>query len=79
MKQRGALKLLNKERDYEDDIVENLNTYFVYSLDGVKGLSESEKDKIKKYLSKIATDSARHSIAFSQLISSVLDRGDVDY
>jgi hypothetical protein len=77
--QKMALSRLNKERDYEDGLVQKLGDYFLSVLDNVEGLSEVEKAKIRKYLTSIMNDSERHSQMFIELAQMVFESGEKDY
>jgi hypothetical protein len=68
-----ALKRLNDEKDYEDNLVYNLNYYFLSVLDDIALLTEEEKSKIRHSLEIIRFDSMRHSALFNQLVQMVFE------
>lgn len=77
--QKEALDRLNKEKDYEDRLANDLLNYYIVSLENIKDLSEKEREEVRKVLSKIAHESQRHSNMFSILIGYVLENGETKY
>ena len=77
--QKETLNRLNKEKNYEDKIAENLLNYYIVSLENISDLTESEKKKIEKTLNTIAHDSQMHSSLFNVLINYVLNNGETEY
>jgi len=77
--QKDTLTRLNKEKEYEDKLASDLMIYYMGSLKDISDLSDNEKQKIKKILSKIASDSERHSHMFNMLIQIVLENGENNY
>ena len=77
--QTDTLSRLNREKNYEDKLVDNLNNYFIYSLDNIKDISVDEKDKIKQILETIMKESHNHSFMFDQLIQMVIEHGEDTY
>lgn len=75
--QQEALSRLNKEKEYEDSLVDKLGSYFLISLDSIPDLSDKEKKKLKESLSIIQEDSTRHSYLFNQLVQLVF-KGESD-
>ena len=63
-----ALGILNREKDYEDALVDRLSIYFISRLDSIPDISEEEKDKIEHHLLMIISDSRRHSDLFNGLV-----------
>ena len=74
-----ALAILNREKAYEDNLVQNLDTYFIGCLDGISNLSIEDKKNINKTLTIIMNDSMRHSSLFNDLILMVLEHGENNY
>ena len=68
---KDALDRLNFEKDYEDQLVRNLDYYFISVLDDIPLLSEEQKKKIRRSLDIIRSDSMRHSYMFDQLVQMV--------
>jgi hypothetical protein len=68
-----AMKRLNSEKEYEDQLVYNLNYYFISVLDDVALLTEEEKTRIRHSLETIRFDSMRHSSLFNQLVQMVFE------
>ena len=74
-----TLERLNKEKEYEDSLVERLNTYFLASIDGIQDISDKEKNKLRESLSIILDESKRHSYLFNQLVQMVFENGENNY
>ncbi len=74
-----TLERLNKEKEYEDSLVERLNSYFIDSLPGISDLNDKEKAKIKESLLIILDESKRHSYLFNQMIKMVFEDGENNY
>ena len=70
---KETMDRLNFEKDYEDQLVYNLNYYFISVLDVIALLSEEEKSKIRHSLETIRFDSMRHSTMFNQLVQMVFE------
>ena len=68
-----TMKRLNDEKEYEDQIVYNLNYYFISVLDDIALLTEEEKSKIRHSLETIRFDSMRHSALFNELVQKVFE------
>jgi hypothetical protein len=68
---QDAMDRLNFEKDYEDQLVRNLDYYFMSVLDDIPLLTEEEKNKIRRSLGMIRSDSMRHSALFNQLVQMV--------
>jgi hypothetical protein len=74
-----TLARLNKEKEYEDSLVERLNTYFLASIDDIQDISDKEKNKLKEFLLIILDESKRHSYLFNQLVQMVFENGENNY
>jgi hypothetical protein len=74
-----ALERLNKEREYEDSLVERLDSYFVNSLPHISDMSDKEKAKVRETLLILIDESKRHSYLFNQLAQMVFDNGENNY
>jgi len=68
----SAMFRLNKEREYEDELIGLLTDYYLLCLDSVKDIENKEKAVIKKGLTKIFMDCQTHSHLFNQLLQMVL-------
>jgi hypothetical protein len=77
--QTDALLRLNKEKDYEDKLVEDLSFYFIDYIDDISDLNETEKNKIKEFLNIIISESRKHSYMFNELVEMVLENGENNY
>jgi hypothetical protein len=77
--QKEALDRLNKEKDYEEKIANDLLNYYVISLDGINDLSVEQKKIIIASLEIIGHDSEMHASAFNNLITYVLNNGETEY
>ena len=73
MDKTKALEILNREKDYEDALVDRLSIYFISRLDSIPDLSEQEKDRIEHHLTIIISESRRHSDLFNELVEMVFD------
>lgn len=74
-----TLARLNKEKDYEDELVYNLMTFFISSIDEISDIDDNNGKVIKQMLSQIVSDSKRHSQMFSMLIEMVIKNGNNNY
>jgi len=77
--QKEALDRLNKEKDYEDKIANDLLNYYLVSIDKIFDLTSTQRNKIRQGLSTIAHDSQMHSEMFNLLINYVLNNGETEY
>jgi hypothetical protein len=77
--QKEAMDQLNKEKDYEDALVQILAKYYLSCLEEIKGLEEGKRRKIEEMLLIIKTDSSRHSDMFNMLVQMVLENGEDNY
>ncbi|MFZ1970887.1 MAG: hypothetical protein WAU65_01765 [Candidatus Nanoarchaeia archaeon] len=74
-----SLARLKKEREYEDDLVYDLINVFLLSLKEISDLKHEEETIVRDRLTKIASDSKRHSHLFETLIEMVIKNGDNNY
>ncbi|MGV8169359.1 MAG: hypothetical protein ACP5N3_04855 [Candidatus Nanoarchaeia archaeon] len=79
MDKSSALERLNQDRRYEDKLAIDISEYFIDSLEGIKELTETEREKLKLDLGRIAEDSRMHSTLFTHLIELVLEHADDKY
>lgn len=77
--QTDTLERLNKEKEYEDRLVDNLTNYFLYSLDAISDLAEEQREKVKESLGLIAHESRKHSYMFNNLVQMVVENGENNY
>jgi hypothetical protein len=77
--QKEALDRLNKEKNYEEKIANDLLNYYIISLDTIKDISEEQKKTIMASLAVIGNDSLMHANAFNNLINYVLNNGETEY
>ncbi len=76
---KKTLDRLNKEKEYEDKLVIDLNHFIVTNLDSISGLTGVERDLIRRNLNKIIAESTRHKFIFSELVQMVVERGEGNY
>jgi hypothetical protein len=62
---------LSGDRDLEEKLVYDLDSYFLSSLETIKDMNQSEKDFFFKTLTVIARDSVRHTGLFAGLLTKV--------
>lgn len=74
-----AIDILNKEKDYEDELADNIYHFLLYSLDKISDVSDEEKDRIRRGLEVIQKESIKHSVSFKFLIELVLDNGEDNF
>ena len=77
--QKEAMDQLNREKDYEDSLVEILTKYYLSCLEDIKELDTEKREKIREILLTIKTDSLRHSDLFNMLVQMVLENGEDNY
>ncbi len=77
--QSETLDRLNSEKDYEDKLAKDLDEYYLLCLDDIYDLDADEKEKLKKGLSVITSDSQMHSHKFAELIQMVVQNGEDNY
>jgi hypothetical protein len=77
--QQETLEILNREKVYEDELVEKLNAYLLASLPVIKDITEEEKRQLQMGLTTIIRDSKRHGLMFGRLIQYVMEHGDGYY
>jgi len=76
--QAKTLERLNKEKDYEEKLSEDLSTYCLASLKDIP-LSEEESEKVQQHIKTIMNDSIKHAHMFQRLIAMVLENGENTY
>lgn len=74
-----TLRILNHEKEYEDQLAADLNAYFIDSLSAINNLSDYEKERIRTDLGLIAVDSLRHKQRFVELIQYVIENGEDNF
>ncbi len=74
-----ALDILNNERDYEEKLASDLESYFIICLDYIEELTKEQKETIRKSLTIIIRDSNKHSYLFNQLIQMVTYDGEDNF
>jgi hypothetical protein len=79
MNQTETLERLNREKNYEDKLAEDLSYYFIDSIDFLSELNEDEKAKIRKSLNVIIAESRKHSYMFNELVQMVVENGEDNY
>jgi hypothetical protein len=79
VEREDALRRLNLGREYEDQLVLDLDGYFLDCIDGIPDVGDSEKEKIKLSLKRILEDSRRHSMLFTQMIDMVIESGNDNF
>jgi hypothetical protein len=77
--QKKALDRLREEKDYEDNLINNLNLYFLQSIDTIEGLSKKEKEVLKKGLLHIRNESVVHEQIIARLFDMVMENGEDKY
>jgi flagellar biosynthesis chaperone FliJ len=71
MEKRELISLLEKERDYEENIIYDLSNLYLYSLQHIEDLNEEEIEQIKKDITCLRDDSENHKKTFEKLIDYV--------
>lgn len=79
MNQTDTLARLNKEKDYEDRLAENLSNYFLNSLDSIPDITAEQREKTKDNLMIIMQESNKHAKWFDLLIQMVVENGEDNY
>ena len=77
--QKEAIEILNRERNYEDEITSDLFNYILFYLAEVDSITEEEKKQVKKILRKIGNESLGHSRMFTELIEFCVKNGENNY
>ncbi|MGV8152550.1 MAG: hypothetical protein ACP5OG_05705 [Candidatus Nanoarchaeia archaeon] len=77
--QEETLEILNREREYEDKLVKDLNDYFLASLQYIEEIDEEKRSKINASLNHIRLESLKHLKAFEGLIDYVIKNGENNY
>ena len=77
--QTDTMARLNKEREYEDKLVEVLSDFYIYTLDYIDDIDSAKKERISEILTKIKVDSIMHSEKFNMLLQMVLENGEDNY
>ncbi len=89
--QSEALRILNKEKDYEDGLSRDI-LGFLSDCTGhcpacekgictqhINDMTKDEKDVVKHHLHTLITDTREHSALFATLIEWVLEHGESNY
>jgi hypothetical protein len=74
-----AIEILNREINYEDKLVKDIDFFIMYSINEIKDISKEEFLEIKEKLNKISHDSMKHFVQFSGLIDFILKDGKDNY
>lgn len=77
--QIDALKILNREKNYEDKLFLDLAYYCEACMSDIKDLNSEEKQKVVKILGKIGHESLRHKNLFVELIGMVIENEETEY
>ncbi len=79
--QTQTIKILNREKEYEDKLIDELNSYFISCLEKglIKEISEAQKNKLIEFLKIIANESRKHSLMFGGLMDFILENGEQNY
>lgn len=70
-----AIALLTEDRNVEEKLAYDVDTYILGSLDEIKDINPEEKSLIYDTLTVISRDSIRHSAIFTDLLQKVFQRG----
>jgi hypothetical protein len=70
-----ALGKLSSARDYEEKIAQDLNSFYLSSLQEIADLSRSEKNEVELVLKTIIRESWEHNTLFTHMIEQVLESG----
>jgi hypothetical protein len=76
MDKETALARLRRERDYEDSLVEKLDSYVISRLNSIPDISESERELIRREITIIIHDSMRHEYLFGNMMQMVLENNE---
>lgn len=77
--QTKTLEILNREKEYEDALVEKLTNYFLVSIEGITDMTAEQKRITTENLKRINFDSIKHSQVFNHLIQFVVENGENNY
>lgn len=76
---REAIRIFNTERDYEDNIAEDILGFLNFSLNEISDMSEEEKEFVREVFSTIRNESLGHGQQFTKLIEHCLEDGKDNY
>jgi len=76
---RETLKILQKEYEYEDQLMKDLANFYIYNLKNIPDLSEREKKILIEKLTQIKNESEGHRNSFNELIKYVTENGADNY
>jgi len=79
MLKREALKILNKEQKYEENLMKELTEYFLSSLNKIKDLSKQEIELLDKKISVIRDETIIHKEIFERMIKYVSESEDDNF
>ncbi|MBW2967807.1 hypothetical protein KY362_04940 [Candidatus Woesearchaeota archaeon] len=70
-----TLETLQRERDYEDELVRKLDGEVIASLKSITDMTEEEKERVGAGLVTIMRESLSHRATFENLIKRVEESG----
>jgi hypothetical protein len=79
MDKQTTLDILNREKEYEDKLVDLLLNYYANCVDDIHDIKDKDKIIINKYISIITSDSRRHSYMFNSLVQMVFENEENNY
>ena len=79
MDQEKAIKILSREKGYEEKLVDDLVNYYLFSLYTIEDIEPRHKELIKTNLTTITHESIKHRYLFAKMIDMVLEHGKADY
>ena len=76
---KETLEILNRELNFEEEVMNDLANYFLVSLDGIDDLSADELVELREKLSLLRDETEGHRDSFVELIKFVEEDGKDNY
>ena len=71
--QAQTLEILNREKNYEEKLSDDLTNFCIACLEHIKDMTEEEKQKAKITLNILLRETMQHKNLFNQLIEFVIE------
>jgi hypothetical protein len=71
MNKREVIAILERERNYEEEISSELHDLYLSSLPNIEGISKKEKEELKKQITLLRDETIIHKKTFEELIDYV--------